>query len=353
MIDPIHRTKLYGVSIACLTVTAGTLAAQTTAPRPAPNDLFPPIEPFESGHLQVSEIHRIYYELCGNRQGTPVFVLHGGPGGGCSARMRRYFDPTRYLIVLHDQRGAGRSLPYAELRENTTQHLVADIERLRTKLGLGKIIVFGGSWGSTLGLAYAERHPQHVSAIVLRGLWLCTKEELEHWYGGGVADFFPEEYQRLLSVLPPDSTGTVPQRLLRMLQSDDAATRRRAALAWTGYELKLACLERSDEDVAAVFERWDPYDFALLENYYMVHDCFLEPNELMKNRDKLREIPITVINGRYDVICPPRVAYRFCRGMPNAKLVIAERAGHSQGEPPITRALVAAMRDLESLSPSR
>lgn len=309
--------------------------------------LFPPIEPYESGHFKVSDIHEIYYELCGNPKGKPVFVLHGGPGGGCSPNMRRYFDPQRFLIVLHDQRGAGRSKPYAELRENNTQNLVEDIERLRRKLGLEKIIIFGGSWGSTLGLAYAETYPQHVSAMVLRGLWTCTKAELEHWYGGGVADYFPEEYDKLLSILPPNEPGTVPERLLKLLTSDDPETRRRAALAWAGYEIKLAHLECSDEEVAAIFKRWDPYDFALLENHYMVNNCFLRDNQLFDEAPKLKDIPITVVNGRYDVICPPITAYRFCKMLPRANLVIAERAGHSQSEPPITAALIAAMKKLE------
>jgi proline iminopeptidase len=309
--------------------------------------LFPPIEPFESGYLKVSDLHEIYYELCGNPQGKPVFVLHGGPGGGCSARMRRFFDPQRFLIVLHDQRGAGRSKPYAELRENNTPNLVEDIERLRRKLGLEKIIIFGGSWGSTLGLAYAETYPQHVSAMVLRGFWTCTKAELEHWYGGGVADYFPEEYEKLLSILPSNEPGTVPERLLKLLTSDDPQTRGHAARAWAGYEIKLAHLEYSDEQVAATFQEWNPYDFALLENHYMVNNCFLRDNQLFDEASKLKDIPITVINGRYDVICPPITAYRFCRMLPKAKLVIVERAGHSQGEPPITAALVAALKELE------
>jgi proline iminopeptidase len=332
-----------GFVSACLPASAA--GGVTTAP--AEGSLFPEIEPYESGYLRVSDLHEIYYELCGNPQGRPVFVLHGGPGGGCSPRMRRYFDPARYLIVLHDQRGAGRSRPVAETRENTTQHLVEDIERLRRKLNLGKIVIFGGSWGSTLGLAYAQTYPDHVSAMVLRGLWLCTREELEYWYGGGVASYFPEEYEKLISVLPPGGTGTVPERLLEMLRSDVPAVRQKAARAWAGYEIKLAYLNKSDEEIAEIWTRWDPYDFALLENYYMIHDCFLRPNQLMDGADRLRGIPITVVNGRYDVICPPITAYRFCRRLPKAKLVIVEAAGHSQGEPGITSELVKAMKALD------
>ncbi len=322
-------------------VCGGQAAAAQDAP------LFPEIEPFESGHMRVSEIHEIYYELCGNPNGKPVFVLHGGPGGGCSARMRRYFNPEKFLIVLHDQRGAGRSRPYAELRENNTDNLVADIEVLRKKLHLEKIIIFGGSWGSTLGLAYAERYPDRVSAMVLRGLWTCTKAELEYWYGGGVGRFFPEEYERLVSILPSEESGTVPQRLMKLLQSDDPAVRRKAAVAWASYEIKLCYLNRSDEDIAAIFDKWDPYDFALIENYYMTNNCFLQDDQLAKNAYRLKEIPIVIVNGRYDVICPPQVAYEFCKTLPKARLVIAEASGHGQSEPGNTAALVSAMMELE------
>lgn len=324
-----------------------SLSAAALAGGDAESPLFPPIEPYESGMLKVSDIHEIYYELSGNPKGKPVFVLHGGPGAGCSPRMRRYFNPEKYLIVLHDQRGCGQSKPYGELRENNTQALVSDIEVLRKKLGLDKIIVFGGSWGSTLGLAYAEAHPEHVSALVLRGLWLCTNAELEYWYGGGTADHFPEEYERLMSVLPKGESGTLPERLMKLLTSDDEAVRRKAAKAWAWYEIKLCYLEKTDEELERIFQEWDPYAFSLLENYYMVNNCFLRENQLAEEAGKLKDIPITVVNGRYDVICLPRVAYEFCRPLPNAKLIIAERAGHSQSEPPVTKALVEVMQTLE------
>lgn len=333
--------------VACLSASFAVSSVRAGEAELANEVLFPAIEPYKSAYLRVSKIHEIYYELCGSPTGKPVFVLHGGPGGGCSERMRRYFNPDKFLIVLHDQRGAGRSKPYCELRENNTQALVEDMERLRKELELGPIIIFGGSWGSTLGLAYAETYPENVSAMVLRGLWLCTKAELEYWYGGGVADYFPREYEKLVLVLPPGEKGTVPERLLRMLRSDNPQVRRKAAIAWAGYEIKLAHLEYSDEKLKPLFKRWDPYDFALLENYYMVNDCFLEPNQLRNNADRLKDIPITVINGRYDVICPPITAYRFCKLLPKAELVIAERAGHSQSEPPITAALVETMKELE------
>jgi proline iminopeptidase len=333
------------VFAACTLVCVGPSARGDGATE-ASETLFPPIQPYESGYVQVSDVHQVYYELCGNPAGKPVFALHGGPGGMCAPDMRRYFNPEKFLIILHDQRGAGRSRPHAELKENTTQHLVEDIEQLRQKVGCGKIILFGGSWGSTLALAYGETYPQNVSAMVLRGLWTATPEEIEHWYGGGTAKWFPHEYEKLLSVLPAGEGG-VAEKLLRMLQSDDSEQRRKAARAWAAYEIKLAYLNRSDEEVEQTLKRWDPYGFALMENYYMAHDCFLKPNQLIDNAPVLKGIPITVVNGRYDVICPPITAHRFCNMLPKARLIITERAGHSRNEPTTMAALVAAMKELE------
>jgi proline iminopeptidase len=182
--------------------------------------------------------------------------------------------------------------------------------------------------------------------MVLRGLWTATPEEIEHWYGGGTATHFPEEYDKLLSALPPGE-GSVAEKLLRILQSDDPKQRRKAARAWAAYEIKLAYLNRSDEEVERTLERWDPYGFALIENYYMAHDCFLKPNQLVDNAPVLKDIPITVVNGRYDVICPPITGYRFCNMLPKARLIITERAGHSRNEPTTMAALVAAMKELE------
>ena len=181
-----------------------------------PVELWPQIEPFKTGFLKVSDIHEIYYELCGNPEGTPVFVLHGGPGGSSSPYYRRFFNPKKFLIVLHDQRGAGQSKPYAEIRENTTPHLVQDIEKLRTHLKLDKIILFGGSWGSTLGLAYGETHPQNVTGMVLRGIFTATQEEIDHFYHGGVRTFFPETYDRLIESIPEKDRKSIPEALLKI-----------------------------------------------------------------------------------------------------------------------------------------
>jgi len=309
--------------------------------------LWPEIEPFESGFMEVSPIHKIHYELCGNRRGTPVFVLHGGPGGSCSPYMRRFFDPEKFFIVLHDQRGAGRSKPFAEIEGNTTQHLVADIERLRKRLKLDKILLFGGSWGSTLALAYGETHPDRVSGMVLRGVFAATGAEIDHFYHGGVATHFPEVYQRFVSGLPDPNRRPIPPYLFSLIESPDEATRQRYSRLWYSYEIKICGLEIPDRQVQAALEHTNPYAFARLENYYMANGCFLEEGQLFANAAKLKDIPIVMVNGRYDVICPPITAYKLARKLPKAKLVLAESAGHWMGEKNIEQELLKAMRRFE------
>lgn len=313
-------------------------------------ELWPRIEPFQTGHLKVSEIHEIYYELCGNPQGKPVFVLHGGPGAACSPYYRRFFNPKEFLVVLHDQRGCGKSRPFAELRENTTQLLVEDIEKLRKHLELGDIILFGGSWGTTLGLAYGETHPENVAGMVLRGVFLATQDELDHYYHGGVAQFFPEVYERLLSALPEPGKRPLPDALLEALQGEDPALRERCSLAWVKYEARIGGLQASDEWVDELAGSEDAgfiTTLALFENYYVANGCFLEEGQLLNDADKLRGVPIFMVNGRYDVICPPRSAYLLHQKLPESELVIAEAAGHWMGEKPIQQALLKAMRKYE------
>jgi proline iminopeptidase len=309
--------------------------------------LWPEIEPYESDYLKVSDIHEIYYELCGNNEGKPVFVLHGGPGSGCSPFMRRFFNPDRFLIVLHDQRGAKRSRPYAEIEENTTQHLVEDIERLRKHLGLEKIILFGGSWGATLGLAYAETYPENVSGAVLRGVFTATKDEIDHFYHGGASRFFPDIYDRLLAELPDPDRRPLPAYLLELIQCDDPAERKKYSMAWARYETKIAVLEISDEEVDQIYEEYDPFSFALLENYYMANACFLEEGQLLRDTNKIRGIPFTIVNGRYDMVCPLRTAYVLHKKLPGSRLVIAESAGHWMGDRYVQQALLEAMKDFE------
>jgi proline iminopeptidase len=325
----------------------GPLHAVCQTKTPPPNDLYPEVEPFRTGYLRVSDLHEIYYELCGNPEGKPVMILHGGPGGGSYPALRRYHDPEKYLIVLHDQRGAGRSKPHCELRENTTQNLVEDIEKLRRHLKLGKVQVFGGSWGSTLGLVYTESYPDSVSALVIRGVFTATQAEIDHFYHGGIGLFFPEVYGRLQSILPYPERHNYPEQLLALLQSDDAEVRRKTARAWTLYEMRTAFLETTDDQVAKALGHWDPYDFALLESYYMAHNCFLEEGQLLRDASRMQRVPTYIVQGRYDVICPPLAAYRVHQALPGSKLVIVEASGHSSSEPRARAALIDVTRSLE------
>jgi proline iminopeptidase len=309
--------------------------------------LWPEIEPYQTGYLEVSDIHEIYYELCGNPAGTPVFVLHGGPGGSSSSYMRRFFNPDKFLIVLHDQRGCGKSHPFADIRENTTQDLVADIEQLRRELKLDEIILFGGSWGSTLGLAYAETYPENVSGMVLRGIFTATKEEIDHFYHGGVRDFFPETYDKFLSSLPESEGQAIPKRLLDLIQTGSDAEMERFSRVWAAYEIKISGLYYSDESVDEILEEFNPLAFGLLENYYMANACFLEEGQLLREANRIQDIPLIMVNGRYDMICPPITAYRLHKMLPKSKLMIVEKAGHWMGEKPIEKALLTAMQDFE------
>lgn len=309
--------------------------------------LYPEIEPYKTDYLKVSDIHELYYELLGNPEGKPVFFLHGGPGGGTSPRVRRFFDPEKFHIVLHDQRGAGKSKPKAEIRENTTQHLVSDIETLRQHLGLEKIFLVGGSWGSTLALAYAEAYPENASGIVLRGLFMATKEEIDHFYHGGTSLFFPDVYDQFINSLPDPKRKPLPNYLFQLLQDEDPEMRKKYTAVWARYEGMLAFLEAPKPLIEDWIEHYDPYDFALLENYYMANNCFLEEKQLLNNTDKIIDIPITIVQGRYDAICPPISAYLLHQKLPKSKLIIVEKAGHVDSLDPLMSALIEAIKEFE------
>jgi proline iminopeptidase len=309
--------------------------------------LWPELEPSESGYLAVGDIHELYYEVCGNPEGKPVFVLHGGPGGSVSPYMRRFFNPERFLIVLFDQRGCGKSRPHGEIRENTTWDLVEDIERLRKHLELDRILLFGGSWGSTLALAYAETYPSNVTGMVLRGIFTATDAEIDHFYHGGVGKLFPETYEKLIYSLPEPDRRPLPAYLYDLIASADSAGKMEYSRAWAAYELKLCSLTFPDDRLEEVVESFDSYAFALFENYYMANRCFLEEGQLLANSDRIKDIPTVLVNGRYDVICPPVNAYRLHRLLPNSELVIAEGAGHWMGEKPVEEALLEAVRGFE------
>jgi proline iminopeptidase len=309
--------------------------------------LWPKSEPYRTGYLRVSPLHEIFYQLGGNPQGMPVMYLHGGPGAGCSPADFRYFDPGKFHVVLHDQRGCGLSRPYGELRGNDTQRLVGDVEKLRRHLGLGKVLLFGGSWGSPLALAYAEAFPENVAGIILRGVFTASRAEIDHFYHGGAGKFFPEAFAALQKAVDRPQTLNYPEQLLARLTSPDPTVRDKAAWAWTRYESKLAFLNLPDEAIGKWLAGFNPYAFALLENHYMANRCFLREGQLLKNAGRIAAIPTVIVNGRYDVICPPCTAYRLHAKLPKSKLVIVDASGHSSSEPGIQAALLQAVRDFE------
>jgi proline iminopeptidase len=308
---------------------------------------WPPLEPYRSGHLRVSPLHEIHYQLGGNPQGRAVMVLHGGPGAGCSPHDFRYFNPKTFHVVLHDQRGCGLSRPYGELRGNDTQSLVEDIETLRRRLKLGKVLLFGGSWGSTLALAYAETYPGNVAGMILRGVFTARREEIDHFYHGGAGKFFPEAYARLQAAVDRPQGRDYARQLLALLTSADPAVRNRAAWAWTRYESKLAFLDLADEEIEKWLAGYNPFAFALLESHYMANRCFLAEGQLLNHAVRIAAIPAVIVNGRYDVICPPYTAYQLHAKLPKSRLVIVDASGHSASEPGIRAALLQAARDFE------
>jgi proline iminopeptidase len=304
-------------------------------------ELFPPIEPYRTGRLEVSKLHTLYFEECGNPKGKPVVFLHGGPGGGCDPDYRRYFDPRKWRIVLFDQRGCGKSRPFAELRENTTWDLVADIERLRAHLDIERWVVFGGSWGSTLALAYAETHPRQVKALVLRGIFMLRRSELEWFYQDGAGHMFPEAWQQYLDVIPPRERGDMMAAYYKRLTSRSKSVRAAAAKAWSVWEGSTSKLY-TDPALVKKFGGGRFADaFARIECHYFVNKGFFKTDDqLLRNAKRLRGIPGVIVQGRYDVVCPATSAWELHREWPESKLIIVPDAGHSMSEPGIRSALV-------------
>lgn len=305
--------------------------------------LYPAVEPSHSGRLRVSDLHELYWEVVGQPDGLPVIVLHGGPGGSAGPDMRRFFDPARFHVLLFDQRGAGRSRPKGEWRENNTRLLVEDINALRAHAGFdGKAILFGGSWGTTLALAYAESHPERVSGIVLRGVFLATRDEIDHFYHGGAARFFPENWNRLREIVPRPESLDYPAQLFQMITGDDPALRDRAIEGWAFYEIRMSSVGMTADATRRIIERDRDrmMPFALLENYYMMHGCFLEEGQLLRDVDRIADIPAFIVNGRLDPICPPRAAYELAQRLKRVKLEVPASSGHSQDEPETLAALV-------------
>lgn len=305
--------------------------------------LYPDIEPFDTGTLPVDARHRLYYEQCGNPQGKPVVLLHGGPGAGCGPKMRRFHDPKRYRIVLFDQRGAGRSTPHADLVDNTTQALVSDIEKLRTHLGIDRWQVFGGSWGSTLALAYAETHPDRVTELVLRGIFMLRRWELEWFYQEGASRLFPDAWAQYLAGIPAVEHGDLISAYHRRLTHEDPAVRLAAARRWSVWEAATSFLRQDPDFMSGHEEEAFALAFARIEAHYFVNGGFFEfDDQLLRDAHRIRHIPGTIVHGRYDVVCPIQNAFDLKAAWPEAKLVVAPTSGHSAFEPEIASALVEA-----------
>ncbi len=307
--------------------------------------LYPPIDPFDQRVIDMGDGHRVYVEQCGNPHGIPVIVLHGGPGGGCSPAMRRYFDPAVFRIVLFDQRGCGRSRPHASVVANTTWHLVEDIETIRRDLGVDRWITFGGSWGATLALIYAITHPDRVAHLVLRGVFLMTRAELAWFYGGGAGAFFPDVWARFLAPIPEEERGDLIGAYHRRLFSGNLMEETRVGRVWANWENALASVHHDGPvgESPAEYAR----AFARLENHYFQHAGFLEEDGwILGQRARIEHIPAKIVQGRLDMICPPLAAWKLADGWDKADLRIVPLAGHALSEPGISAELVRVMDGL-------
>lgn len=304
--------------------------------------LYPSIDPFDQRVLDVGQGHSVYMEQCGNPDGIPVVVLHGGPGGGCSPAMRRYFNPDKYRVILFDQRGCGRSRPYASVKDNTTWHLVADIERIRAELGIDDWMVFGGSWGATLALIYAQTHPDRVRHLILRGVFLMTQSELDWFYGGGAGKFWPEIWSRFVSMIPEDERRDMIAAYHRRLFCGNRMKEVEFGRVWSAWENALASIHSTGSAGEAMGDY--ARAFARLENHYFTNGGFLEfDGQILAHMGRISHIPGIIVQGRYDMICPPSAAYRLSELWPASDLRMVRNAGHAMSDPGISAELVRAM----------
>jgi proline iminopeptidase len=305
-------------------------------------NLYPKIKPYDSGFLNDDQ-HQVYFEQCGNPDGKPAIFLHGGPGGGGSEDVRRFFNPDLYRIIIFDQRGCGRSKPHGCLENNTTWHLVSDIENLREKLGIEKWLVFGGSWGSTLSLAYAQAHPKSVSELVLRGIFLLRKEELHWFYQDGASRIFPEAWSGFLDIIDEDKRNNLMSSYHEIFKSDDKEKRLKAAIAWSKWEAATSSLAYKPSLVEEFSNPEFALAFALIENHYFVNKgWFKTENQIIDNIDIIRSIPAVIVQGRYDVVCPMKTAWELSEAWQEAELIVAPASGHTAFEKEITHALISA-----------
>ena len=309
-------------------------------------DLFPSIEPNAQGFLKVSKIHKIYWERSGNPKGEKILVIHGGPGAGSQPRYRRYFNPNKFDIIQFDQRGCGKSIPFSELKENTTNDLVVDIEKLRKFLKIDKWHLFGGSWGSTLSLVYAINYPRRVTSLILRGIFLCRKFELSWFYQYGASEIFPDEYEKYISVIPVKERNNLIRAFYKYLTSSDNDLRERSAIAWTNWEISTSHLIKKNINFSSSEVNSFPDAFARIESHYFINNIFLEENFILKNIEKIKFIPTKIIQGRYDIVCPMRSAWDLHKKLHNSELFIIDEAGHSMSEKGITDKLLIVLEEL-------
>ena len=302
--------------------------------------IFPEIEPCDQGILKVSTLHSLYWERSGNPNGSPVLIIHGGPGGGSSPAYRRYFDPKIFNIVQFDQRGCGRSTPHSELKENSTHHLIEDIEKLRQFLKIESWNVFGGSWGSSLSLIYAIQFPGKVLSLTLRGIFLCREHELNWFYQKGASEIFPEEFDLYQSVIPEDERENLINAFYKRLTSEEISERAKAAYAWTRWEMSTSHLKPRDFSIKKAANDNFSDSFARIECHYFINNIFLEDNYILNNITKIKNIPSSIVQGRYDIVCPMRSAWDLKKALPSSKLYVINNAGHSMKETGITNKLI-------------
>ena len=312
-------------------------------------NLYPPLEPFDRGTFQPDDIHTIYYEQSGNPEGVPVVFLHGGPGAGSGPKHRQFFDPAHYRIIIFDQRGSGQSKPTAELRNNTTQDLINDMEYLRKLVSVEKWHVFGGSWGSTLSLAYAIAHPNRVLSLTLRGIFLMTQREID-WFLSGIRAIYPEAWEFLVKDLTPSQRKDILGHYYALFTHQDHGIRLKAAQTWSAFEASCCALIPRPQDVSDSTEENHALSIASIEAHYFMYNRFNPDNYLLANIDKIRHIPAVIVQGRYDVVCPIETAYDLHRAWPEAQFVVVPDAGHSSSEPGITSALIEATNKFRSIN---
>lgn len=312
--------------------------------------LYPEIEPYDHGYLKVSSIHTLYYEQAGNPDGIPVVFLHGGPGSGCRPFNRQFFDPSLYRIILFDQRGSGRSTPHAEIEENTTQLLVSDIEVLREKMSISRWIVFGGSWGSTLALAYAETHPESVKALILRGIFLCRREEILWFYQDGANQIYPDAFHDYQQVIPEEDRHDMVSAYHKKLTSQDPKVQLEAAVAWTKWEARTSFLIQQESVIENMTQDNFALAFARIECHYFYNNSFLRKNQLIEDLHKIKHIPTAIVQGRYDVVCPMKSAWDIHLAFPSADLYVVPDAGHAVMEKGIRARLIEVTRRFATIN---